>query len=96
MRDHETATRRDLARAVAKQVDLTKDEVKRVIDLTLKEIIKCFKRGKWVELRGFGTFYPFTRKGRTFVNPRTQEPAETKDVKTLRFRASKHIEEEDG
>ena len=48
------------------------------VDLILKEIIQQFRKGTIIEIRGFGTFYPYLKK-----------PGHTKFLKLMEFEKSR-------
>jgi DNA-binding protein HU-beta len=67
--------------------DTTKRAATEALDAVLGAITKGVKKGP-VQLVGFGTFKPVTRKARMGRNPKTKEPVEIKASSTVRFVAS--------
>ena len=61
------------------------------VDLILKEIIQQFRKGTIIEIRGFGTFYPYFKKARTYKIPKIDGIREIKGRTTLKFKPSHQI-----
>ncbi|MCY4034603.1 MAG: HU family DNA-binding protein [Hyphomicrobiales bacterium] len=81
----------DLISNVATKENISKAEAKRLVETVLGEIengLKSLRKtpDETYNIGNFGTFYITTRKARTGINPRTQEPIEIKASKNLRFR----------
>ena len=87
----ERVGRQDLANAIAKKTGLRQDDVYAVIDLLCDDIKKHAHEGKMVELRRFGTFYPYHKKERTYKVPRLREERTMRGRTTLKFKPSKHV-----
>jgi nucleoid DNA-binding protein len=60
-------------------------------DLIIKEIVHQFKKGNIIEIRGFGTFYPYFKKARTYKIPKLEGTREIRGRTTLKFRPSHQI-----
>ena len=58
------------------------------LEAVLSSIAKAVKKGP-VQLIGFGTFKPVTRKARTGRNPQTGEPIKIAASKSVGFKPSK-------
>jgi nucleoid DNA-binding protein len=84
-------TKADLARAIAKEHNLTQKEAVRVIDAILETISETLTQGKKVELRGFGSFSVKRRPGRTARNPKTGERVYVSPKVSPTFKASKAL-----
>lgn len=67
--------------------DTSKRAASEALDAVLQAITKGVKKGP-VQLIGFGTFKPVSRKARMGRNPKTKEPVQIKASKTVRFVAS--------
>ena len=64
----------DLVDAVFKTTDIEKKVVQEIIDSFLLNTRMAMEEGSTIELRGFGTFEPRLRKGRSVArNPKTGE-----------------------
>ena len=70
---------------------LRRTSVALYVDLILKEIIQQFKKGVTIEIRGFGTFYPYFKKARTYKIPKIDGVREIKGRITLKFKPSHRI-----
>jgi nucleoid DNA-binding protein len=70
---------------------LRKATVSLYVDLVLKEIVQQFKKGTIIEIRGFGTFYPYFKKARTYKIPKIEGTREIKGRTTLKFKPSHQI-----
>ncbi len=66
-------TKAELIEKVAKKVNATKTDVKKIIDATVEEIMESVAEGEKVGFAGFGTFYTSKRSARVGRNPRTGE-----------------------
>jgi integration host factor subunit beta len=65
-------TKSDLIDSIYDSTGINRQDIKTVIDLTMKNVKNAIVSGNVVELRGFGTFEVRTRKGRSRArNPRT-------------------------
>ena len=89
--DKNTVTKRHIVTSIAQKTGFTQNEVRIVVDSFLDEIKELFKKQKRIELRGFGVFYPFYYKGRSFKIPRTGEERDMESRLTLRFKTSKQL-----
>lgn len=83
--------KQDLVESVAERVGTSKNVASKMVMVLLDEIKGHFLKGRAVELRGFGTFFPFRRKKRTFRTPRTGEERETPPTTILKFKTSKQL-----
>jgi DNA-binding protein HU-beta len=82
-----------LIEEVAKKGKFTKKEAKKAVELTLETIKKNTKKGKGVQLLGFGTFTVTKRKKRKGRNPQTGQEIMIPASKTVRFKAGKGFKE---
>ncbi len=81
--------KQDLINSIAKSTDLSKSKVNDVIDSFLSNIKDSLKKGKSVQLVGFGTWKKSKRKARTGRNPQTGESIKIAARNTVRFSAGK-------
>ncbi|MBU4173621.1 MAG: HU family DNA-binding protein [Actinobacteria bacterium] len=86
-------TKKELAEAVAEEVDLSKKDGAAAVDAMLNSITKTLKKGEKVSLVGFGTFEVRKRKARTGINPKTKEPIKIAASKAPAFKAGKAFKE---
>ncbi|GHV83406.1 hypothetical protein AGMMS50212_07460 [Spirochaetia bacterium] len=67
-------TKADIVNSIYQNADLTRSEVKTVVDGVFDVIRQTLMGGRDIEIRGFGTFEVRIRKGRKRArNPRTGE-----------------------
>ena len=67
-------TKYDLVESVYQKTQCEKKIVQDVVEQLLDELKNALKEGNTIELRGFGTFEPRLRKGRSKArNPKTGE-----------------------
>lgn len=83
--------KRDLTEKIAKENNLRQSDVKLVVDNFLDEIVTLFKKGEMIQLRGFGTFFPYHKKQRKYKVARLNEEREMPGRTTLKFRPSRQI-----
>jgi DNA-binding protein HU-beta len=83
-----------LINEVAKKGKFTKKEAKNAVELTLETIKKNTKKGKGVQLLGFGTFSVTKRKKRKGRNPQTGQEITIPATKGVRFKAGKGYKEQ--
>ena len=69
-----TATKNDIVDSIYKSTDVEKQIIQEVLDNFLLQLKSSLENGATIELRGFGTFEPRLRKGRSVArNPKTGE-----------------------
>ena len=87
----------DLVDALSDQTGMTKADCTRAVDALFDTnggiIPKTLKKGKRVQITGFGTFETKERKARTGRNPRTGESIKISATKTPGFRAGKGLKD---
>ena len=67
-------TKNNLIENIYKNTDCDKKDIQVIVDSFLQEVKKSLENGSTIELRGFGTFEPRLRKGRSIArNPKTGE-----------------------
>jgi integration host factor subunit beta len=72
-------TKFDLINSIYDSTGIDRQDIKTVVDLTLRQVKDAIVGGYTVELRGFGTFEVRVRKGRARArNPRTGESVTVK------------------
>ncbi len=89
-----SVSKADLIDAVADKSDLTKKDVKTVVDTMLEQVSSHLKQGDKVQLTGFGTFEVRDRKARTGVKPGTTERIEIPASKYPAFKPGKGLKDE--
>ena len=78
---------------VAEKPELTKKAAGEVIDLIFEEIMNDVKKGKKVDISGFGKFVLKVRKARTGINPATKETIKIPASKVPGFKPAKAFKE---
>lgn len=86
-------TKNDIVATIAKATGLRQIDVKRVVQLTLDEIVNTLVDDGKVELRNFGIFKVKLRKGRKARNPRTGKEVWVDPKKVVVFKPGKVMEE---
>jgi nucleoid DNA-binding protein len=83
----------DLVFSVQKALgkDASKAAAERAVAATVDSIAGALKKGRNVQLIGFGTFKVVNRKARLGVNPKTGEKIKIRASKTVKFGAGKEL-----
>lgn len=81
-------TKKELARIVAKQENITQRTASEMIDTIFMEIQKALADGNKVTLPGFGTFQVRRHRARQVYNPRTGQKVFTQGGAAPVFKAS--------
>ena len=85
-------TKYDLVESVYQNTKCEKRVVQEVIENLLVELKDALKDGATIELRGFGTFEPRLRKGRSRArNPKTGEQLSVKPHYVAAFRSGQDL-----
>jgi nucleoid DNA-binding protein len=85
------ATRRDMARQLARELGITVSLAREVIDLFLDEIASELIHSGRVEFRGFGSFKVEKRKAKRVRHPKTGEWVQIPARKEVEFRAGQEL-----
>jgi len=83
----------DLIETIAKEINLSKNQVNVCVNMLLAEITKTLKKGQDVILTGFGTFSVTKRNARIGINPKTGEKINIPATKALKFKAGKTLKD---
>lgn len=81
----------ELVEAVQKSLSSSKADAERSVAAVIDAIKSGLKKGKPVQLIGFGTFKVASRKARIGVNPKTGEKIKIKASKTVKFSVGKDL-----
>ena len=81
-----TITKKDLAERIADTTGLSRTQVRDVLGEVLEQIAAELARGNRIEFRGFGVFDTKVKAARVAQNPRTLEPVEVPQRRTVRFK----------
>lgn len=85
--------KQELIEALAKRVNVSKNQAGECLNAILDEVGKTLKKGKDVTLTGFGTFSVAKRKARQGVNPKTGEKIKIAATKAPKFKAGKNLKD---
>ncbi len=88
-----SVSKADLVDAVASKSNMTKKDVKAVVDMMLEQVNTHLKKGDKVQLTGFGTFEVRKRKARTGVKPGTTEKIKIPASKYPAFKPGKALKD---
>ena len=84
-------TKSDLVEAIAESAKLTKADAERALGAFIEVVSANLKRGKSVQITGFGTFERRTRKARKARNPQTGEEIKLPKTRVPAFKAGKAL-----
>ena len=83
----------DLIEHISKSAEVSKQAADRALSATLDGIRLALKKGKVVQIIGFGTFSVGRRAGRTGRNPRTGEKVSVEQKSVPFFKTGKEMRE---
>ncbi len=81
-----TITKKELIDRIAEGTKHRRVQVKRILQQFLDEVISELGRGNRLEFRDFGVFETKVRKARKAQNPKTLEPVEVPEKRTVKFK----------
>src|SRR2546430_17553574 len=81
-----TITKKELIDRIADSTDQRRVQVKRVVQQFLDQIIAELGKGNRLEFRDFGVFETKVRKARRAQNPKTLQPVEVPEKRTVKFK----------
>lgn len=85
-------TKNDLVEAIYFKSDFEKYKIQEIVEKFLDEVKASLENGSTIELRGFGTFEPRLRKGRSVArNPKTGELLSVAPHYVAAFRAGQEM-----
>ncbi len=84
-----TITKKELIDRIADNTNGRRVQVKRVVQQFLDEIIGELGKGNRLEFRDFGVFETKVRKARKAQNPKTLEPVEVPEKRTVKFKVGR-------
>lgn len=91
-----TITKKELIDRIADQTDHRRVQVKRIVQQFLDEIIGELGKGNRLEFRDFGVFETKVRKARRAQNPKTLEPVEVPEKRTVKFKIGRLMKQKLG
>jgi len=84
-----TITKKELIDRIADRTNTKRVQVKRVIQQFLDEIIGELGKSNRLEFRDFGVFETKIRKKRKAQNPKTLEPVDVPEKRTVKFKVGR-------
>src|SRR5690242_10784464 len=84
-----TITKKELIDRIAEGGHHRRVQVKKVVQQFLDEIIGELGKGNRLEFRDFGVFETKIRKARKAQNPKTLEPVEVPEKRTVKFKVGR-------
>lgn len=83
----------DLAQMVQDELQGTKAQAERVVDMIFEAIGKTMAKGNSVDIAGFGKFEGRMQSARTARNPRTGETVQVPAKRAPKFKAGKALKD---
>ncbi len=84
-----TITKKELIDRIADSTGHRRVQVKRVVQQFLDEIITELGKGNRLEFRDFGVFETKLRKARRAQNPKTLQPVDVPEKRTVKFKVGR-------
>src|SRR5882757_1618592 len=84
-----TITKKELIDRIADNSGNRRVQVKKVVQQFLDEIVNELGKGNRLEFRDFGVFETKIRKARKAQNPKTLEPVEVPEKRTVKFKVGR-------
>ena len=84
-----TITKKELIDRIADATGQRRVQVKKVVQQFLDEIIGELGQGNRLEFRDFGVFETKLRKSRRAQNPKTLQPVEVPEKRTVKFKVGR-------
>ena len=91
-----TITKKELIDRIADSTSHRRVQVKRIVQQFLDEIIGELGKGNRLEFRDFGVFETKVRKARRAQNPKTLEPVEVPEKRTVKFKVGRLMKQKLG
>ena len=86
-----TVTKKELIDRIADRTGQRRAQVKLIIQEFLDEIVAELGRSNRLEFRDFGVFETKLRKARKAQNPKTLEPVQVPQKRTVKFKVGSHM-----
>jgi len=84
-----TITKKELIDRIADGTHNKRVQVKKIVQQFLDEIVAELGKGNRLEFRDFGVFESKLRKARKAQNPKTLEPVEVPEKRTVKFKVGR-------
>jgi nucleoid DNA-binding protein len=89
----EKLTKAQIVETIFQNIQVSKRDIYKVIDLVFEELKEALAKDKIIELRGFGTFEVRIRKGKKARNPKTGETVMTENHGVVFFKPGKELKQ---
>src|ERR1700741_4494228 len=84
-----TITKKELIDRIADSTQHKRVQVKKIVQQFLDEVVAELGRGNRLEFRDIGVFETKVRKARKAQNPKTLEPVEVPEKRTVKFKVGR-------
>src|SRR6185436_3298542 len=84
-----TITKKELIDRISDATGGRRIQVKRIVQQFLDEVVSELGKGNRLEFRDFGVFETKLRKARRAQNPKTLEPVEVPEKRTVKFKVGR-------
>src|SRR4051812_20602573 len=84
-----TITKKELIDRIADSTGARRVQVKKIVQQFLDEIVNELGKANRLEFRDFGVFETKLRKARKAQNPKTLEPVEVPEKRTVKFKVGR-------
>src|SRR6267142_5053318 len=91
-----TITKKELIDRIADRTSTKRVQVKRVVQQFLDEIVSELGKANRLEFRDFGVFETKLRKARRAQNPKTLQPVEVPEKRTVKFKVGRLMKQKLG
>jgi integration host factor subunit beta len=91
-----TITKKELIDRIADNTQGRRVQVKKIVQQFLDEIITELGKGNRLEFRDFGVFETKLRKARRAQNPKTLQPVEVPEKRTVKFKVGRLMKQKLG
>src|SRR3954466_13618523 len=91
-----TITKKELIDRIADGTNQRRVQVKRIVQQFLDEIVNELGKSNRLEFRDFGVFETKLRKARKAQNPKTLEPVEVPEKRTVKFKVGRLMKQKLG
>jgi integration host factor subunit beta len=91
-----TITKKELIDRIADGTNQRRVQVKRIVQQFLDEIVNELGKSNRLEFRDFGVFETKIRKARKAQNPKTLEPVEVPEKRTVKFKVGRLMKQKLG
>jgi len=89
----ETVTKKEIVRFISDNLNLSQQDVKKVVQKTFDAVIDALAKEGRIELRNFGVFEVKERKARKARNPRTGDEVFVPSKRVVTFKPGKEMEQ---